>query len=417
MIDLSLKAHGSQNIASQENNACYGCNDEVVVDILRTVRLYLGMDVAFISEFSGGRRLFNYVDASPNVQFIQVGASDPLEESYCQRVIDGRLPQLMQDAASFPEALKLSITTSLPIGAHLSIPISLTDGYTYGTFCCFSLTPDETLDERSILVMSVFGNLIALQIERQVTTVQIHNEMTERINLLLTSKEFMIVYQPIFDIGENRIVGFEALTRFLSVPTRSPDVWFDEAHKVGLGICLELEVLEQALKELNCLPDDVYLSLNISPATILSGVLDSVLDNVPVDRIVLEVTEHISVANYLGFARMLEPFRRLGLRLAVDDAGAGYSSFRHILQLKPDVIKLDMSITRNIDSDASSRALAAALIRFAEETGSRTVAEGVQTNAELKTLRDLCVSKVQGYLIGKPVPIDTASSSSLDASD
>lgn len=410
MVDLPLKAHNGQNSADTKNHACYSCNDEVIIDILRTIRLFLGMDVAFISEFSGGRRLFKYVDALPNRQFIQVGASDLLEESYCQRVVDGRLPQLMQDAACFPEALELPITTSLPIGAHLSVPIYLTDGHTYGTFCCFSITPDQTLDERSIAVMSAFANLVVLQIERQVKTVQIHNEITERINFLLASKEFMIVYQPIWDIGENRIAGFEALTRFLSVPTRSPDVWFDEAYKVGLGICLELEVLEQALKGLNFLPEDVYLSLNISPDAILSGALTSLLDNVPVDRIVLEVTEHISVADYLKFAQMLELFRRRGLRLAVDDAGAGYSSFRHILKLRPDVIKLDMSIIRHIDSDFSSRALAAALIRFAEETGSRTVAEGVQTSAELKTLRELCVSKVQGYLIGRPVPIDAAAS-------
>lgn len=410
MVDLPVKTHSNQNSGNSNKYSSCGCTDEVIIDILRTIRLYLGMDVAFISEFSGGRRLFKYVDASPDMQFIRVGASDPLEESYCKRVIDGRLPQLMRDAACFPEALELPITTHLPVGAHLSVPICLTDGYTYGTFCCFSITPNQTLDEHSITVMHAFANLVSLQIERQIKTAQIHNEIAERINFLLTSKEFKIVYQPILDIEKNRIVGFEALTRFLSVPTCSPDVWFDEAYKVGLGICLELEVLEQALKGLDFLPEDIYLSLNISSEAILSGALTSMLDNVPVGRIVLEVTEHISVVDYLEFAQMLEPFRQHGLRLAVDDAGAGYSSFRHILKLRPDVIKLDMSITRNIDSDPSSRALAAALIRFAEETGSRTVAEGVQTSAELKTLRELCVSKVQGYLIGKPVSIDAASS-------
>jgi EAL domain-containing protein (putative c-di-GMP-specific phosphodiesterase class I) len=101
----------------------------------------------------------------------------------------------------------------------------------------------------------------------------------------------------------------------------------------------------------------------------------------------------------------LEPLRRKGMKLAVDDAGSGYASFRHILKLKPDVIKLDISLIKKIDSDSCSRALAAALIRFAEETGSHIVAEGVETQAELDVLRELKVDKVQGFLLGRPMPI------------
>lgn len=91
--------------------------------------------------------------------------------------------------------------------------------------------------------------------------------------------------------------------------------------------------------------------------------------------------------------------------MAVDDAGAGYASFRHILKLKPDVIKLDSSLIRNVDSDTGCRALAAALIRFAEETGCKVVAEGVETQEELTMLRRLEVSKAQGYLLGRPLPL------------
>lgn len=105
---------------------------------------------------------------------------------------------------------------------------------------------------------------------------------------------------------------------------------------------------------------------------------------------------------------LLAPLRSRGLRLAVDDAGAGFASFRHILQLKPDIIKLDISITRDIDTQVSRRALAAALIRFAQETGSKIVAEGVETEAELAVLRGLSVDKAQGYLIGRPVPLAAA---------
>ncbi|WP_293229916.1 EAL domain-containing protein [Paludibacterium sp.] len=126
----------------------------------------------------------------------------------------------------------------------------------------------------------------------------------------------------------------------------------------------------------------------------------------PLDRLMLEVTEHTSVDDYVQIAAALKPLRDSGLKLAVDDAGAGYASFRHILKLQPDVIKLDVSLIRQIDSDTGCRALAGALIRFAEETGSKIVAEGVETVEELRALRELQVNKAQGYLLGRPALID-----------
>ena len=98
----------------------------------------------------------------------------------------------------------------------------------------------------------------------------------------------------------------------------------------------------------------------------------------------------------------------------LDDAGAGFASFRHILKLKPDVIKLDGSLIRNIDSSTVCRALAAALIRFAEETGSKVVAECIETEAELAVLRELKVNKAQGFLLGRPAPITAPVSSAFD---
>jgi EAL domain-containing protein (putative c-di-GMP-specific phosphodiesterase class I) len=127
----------------------------------------------------------------------------------------------------------------------------------------------------------------------------------------------------------------------------------------------------------------------------------------------LEVTEHASIQDYSVIAAKLAPLRQLGLRLAVDDAGAGYASFRHILKLKPDVIKLDASLVGAIDQDRGVRALAAALIRFAEETGSKIVAEGVETQEELNVLRQLNVNKAQGYLLGRPSPIEAVVSQRL----
>jgi diguanylate cyclase (GGDEF)-like protein/PAS domain S-box-containing protein len=388
--------------------ASNGAVGNFLADAVGVMREHLQMDVAFISEFTAGRRELRYVDSATGNPPLQVGASAPLEESYCIRVVDGRLPELIPDAFELPAALELPATTALPVRAHVSVPIRLQDGSIYGTFCCFSHTPDPSLNQRDLEMMKVFADLTARQIDKEKRTDEAYDEKRTRIQSLLSNDALTIVYQPICDVGQGRIVGFEALSRFAAEPKRTPDVWYAEAASVGLGIELEIRAIEKALAGLDALPPDVYVSLNASPETLISGELERVLERAPHERIVLEITEHNFINEYLAVDDMLRPLRALGVRVAVDDAGAGYASFRHILQLAPDLIKLDMSITRAIDSNSSCRALASALLRFALETKSVLVAEGVETAAELQTLQSLGVTHVQGYLLGRPAPLDSA---------
>ena len=128
---------------------------------LSALRRHLDMDVAFISHFHDGLREFKFVDSKNNNPPIAVGDSGSLEDSYCQRVIDGRLPEIINDAFELPEAMNMPVTALVPVRAHMSVPIKLSDGKIYGTFCCFSYTPDQTLNERDISVMHVFADLIS----------------------------------------------------------------------------------------------------------------------------------------------------------------------------------------------------------------------------------------------------------------
>ncbi len=383
-------------------------SDESVDHILHAVRSHLGMDVAFVSEFTEGRRVFRHVDAMGEVAPIAVGDGDPITEGYCQRVVNGLLPELIPDTSAVPAALAIPATVAVPVGAHLSVPIRLRDGRVYGTFCCFSFAPDHTLDERDLSVMRAFAALAAEQIDRHLESTRAREERIARIISTIKLDRFSTVYQPIHDLMHDRIVGFECLTRFSAQPTRAPDLWFAEAAEVGLGIELELATLRKALATLPSFPPDIYLALNVSPAAILSGEIAKVLDHLPAGRIVLEVTEHADVLDYADMRRALEALRRRDVLLAVDDAGAGYASLRHILHLQPDIIKLDISLTRNIDRDPARRALTAALIEFAQETGSELVAEGVETAEELSVLRTLGVKKAQGYLLGRPMSFEHA---------
>jgi EAL domain-containing protein (putative c-di-GMP-specific phosphodiesterase class I) len=157
------------------------------------------------------------------------------------------------------------------------------------------------------------------------------------------------------------------------------------------------------------------LAVNASPETVLDPRLDTLLHSIPSpERLVLEITEHAAVDHYEAIAQRLKSYRTRGLKIAVDDAGAGYASFRHILNLVPDRIKLDMSLTRDIDVDPARRALAAALIHFSAETGSTLVAEGVETAAELATLQELGVNKAQGYFLGRPISAEKLLNSKID---
>lgn len=371
--------------------------------ILQVVRSRLGMDVAFVSQFVGDERVFRHVDAAGEAP-IRAGDSGPLSESYCQQVVDGRLPALIPDTSAVPAAMAMPVTTSLPVGAHLSVPIRLRDGRLYGTFCCFNYRPDRSLNARDLNIMQAFADLATDDIEQELQAREQREAAIARIKAVIEQEQLSVVYQPIYRLESGRVAGLECLTRFSALPSRGPEAWFAEAAEVGLTTQLELAVMRVALAPLQPLPPDMYVALNISPATILSGEMEKVLGTMPPVRIVLEVTEHAAVRDYDALIHALAPLRRRGLRLAVDDAGAGYASLRHILNLRPDLIKLDVSLVRGIDGDPARRALAAALIAFARTTGSHIVAEGVERAAELEALRALKVEKAQGFYLGRPVP-------------
>jgi EAL domain-containing protein (putative c-di-GMP-specific phosphodiesterase class I) len=210
-------------------------------------------------------------------------------------------------------------------------------------------------------------------------------------------------FQPIVDLRSGTAVGTEALSRFAPKPIRPPDVWFAEAAALGLGIELEQIALDSALQQLNRLPSGMYLSLNASVETIMSEQFRATLADAPAERIVLELTEHTPVSDYSVFAERIDELRSRGVRLAVDDAGSGFSSFSHILNLKPDIIKLDIALTRGIDRDPARQALGRALLNFGLETYRTTiVAEGIETKGELATLRSLGCPSGQGFILGRP---------------
>jgi EAL domain-containing protein (putative c-di-GMP-specific phosphodiesterase class I) len=198
------------------------------------------------------------------------------------------------------------------------------------------------------------------------------------------------------------------LSRFTAQPAQTPDVWFADAAAAGLQVELELAAGAAAVRQLSKLPAPTFMATNCSPDTISHPQLRRLLADVDPRRIVLELTEHIQIDDYRTLRRSIGLLRRTGVRLAVDDAGAGYPSLRPVVQLAPDLIKVDIGLVRSIDRDPARRALVSSLAHFASEISAQLVAEGIEEPAELETLRSLRVTFGQGYLPGRPSPLPSA---------
>lgn len=225
------------------------------------------------------------------------------------------------------------------------------------------------------------------------------------IRQVLEEESLWTVFQPICDLYDGSIVGYEALSRFPEPPKRTPDRWFGDAAAIGLGVALEVLAVRRALTALSELPTHIYLSVNISPAVATSDALADALEGVPVERLVLEITEHAEVDDYEVLNASIARLRRRGARLAVDDTGAGFASMRHVLRLAPDIVKLDTTLTQDIDNDSVLRALGFSLKSFAAAIDAQVIAEGIETEREVDALRFLGVRYGQGYFLSRPGPL------------
>jgi EAL domain-containing protein (putative c-di-GMP-specific phosphodiesterase class I) len=267
----------------------------------------------------------------------------------------------------------------------------------------------RSVDGEALLSSNVTKHVVAelgARLEREHERAEGRLEKERRIRRLLTGRaNLTMVYQPIVSLNSGLVVGVEALARFAALPQRTPDRWFAEAVEIGLGTELQLMAVNHALPALDSLPDDVYVAVNVDPTTASSPLLAKLIERWPASRVVIELTEHAPASDYPSLREALDGFRANGVRIAVDDAGAGFASLRHILELAPDIIKLDISIVRDIDTEASHRALASALVGFAREMGTELIAEGVETAGEASTIDLLGIGAIQGYYVARPGPL------------
>ncbi len=376
--------------------------DAVIQRLLRAARDHLGFEVAFVSQLVDGSRVFRYVDSDDSHLLLEVGGSDPAEESYCHYVVSQQLPQWLEDPKAHPVAAGLEVTEQLPVGSHVSIPLALSDGRVYGTFCCFSRSIHSNLGEPDLGAIRLLASMAAEyieQMEREEYDEQVRRARSEGI--LADASSPVMVFQPLVELMTGEVVAVEALSRFPSWG-EGPMTVFAQAWEADLGVELEVKAVRHALRALDSLSPEHRLSVNVSPMTLIDRAFLRIIGEVPENRLVVEVTEHSAVDDYDALRVARRQLSDLGILLAIDDVGMGFSGLHHILESAPDWLKIDQAVVRNVHTNPVKAAMIESLVSFGERVDMLVVAEGIETDDELKALTSLGVSVGQGYAIAYP---------------
>jgi len=365
-----------------------------IADLLGTARSALGLSLAFLSRLDGVTQHLEVVETA-HPDLIGDGATQPQETSFCQTILDGRLPPVIPDVERFPVAMNLPAARENGIRSYVSAPVVLSDGSLYGTFCAAGFAADDQLGERDRALMELLAQAAAVLIEPDVRKRRRNAEVADRLEPLIAGGGPVVLLQPIVDLATGHRAGAEALSRFPAAWNQPPDVVFADAELIGEREHLEVQALQQAAEHLP--HTSGYVAMNVSPATLATGSCQDALRRMPLDRVVLELSEHVAIDDYDELHGLLAPLRGRGMRLAIDDVGAGFSSLRHIVATAPDVIKLDRSLVAGVADDAVLATVTRALVDLAGATGALVVAEGIETPADATTLRGLGVHYGQGW--------------------
>ncbi|PWW22045.1 EAL domain-containing protein (putative c-di-GMP-specific phosphodiesterase class I) [Geodermatophilus normandii] len=375
--------------------------EQQIAELLRTARRSLHMSVAFLSRMDGTTQHLEVVDTRVPL-LVQEKKEQAQETSFCQAILDGRLPAVIDDVKRHPVAMSLPAARIPRIRSYVSTPVTLSDGSLYGTFCAFGFTSDKELTTRDETLMKVLASAASVIIEPELREQQRRDDIEGRLDPLVASGGPTVVLQPIVDLATGVRVGAEALSRFPREWGKGPDAVFEEAHSIGRGHEVELLALRGAAAHLDRVGG--YVAMNVSPQTLLTPAFAALLADLPLDRVLLELSEHDPVEDYDALTTALVPFRAAGMRLAIDDVGAGFSSLRHIVVTDPDVIKVDRSIVSGLHVDPVLSRLVESLVVFGHGCGVTVVAEGIETADEAVHLRDLGVDLGQGWYFGRPGP-------------
>jgi PAS domain S-box-containing protein len=382
-----------------------GSTEETALSICTELLGLRGVDLAVVIAFSADGRASVLVSDAPEQMRQEVAAPAPATRS----------AYLIKRAAMGPwvEHWKPRVEDGdywAPLaraGLHSMsyAPIQYADR-TLGLLAVGSLRREKSdAMQDDLPVIAEFGPAASALLGVDLHANQLADELRSRLQEIIKRRAFHPVFQPIVEFDTGQVVGYEALTRFAD--GEPPSARFSTAWSVGSGVDLELATLDRAILVGRDLPPGRWLSVNLSPRLLthldeIRGVLSH--SNRP---LVLEITEHELIPEYLAVREALQQFSPA--RTAVDDAGAGFTNFAHIVDLRPDFVKIDIGLVRGVDTDLARQAMIVALCHFARNTDCQLIAEGVETSGEARALKSLGVAFGQGHWYGRPSAVDAFS--------
>lgn len=337
---------------------------------------WFGLDITFVAEISASERILVSLGNGADAAVIEVAVRE--RDGHDER---GGAP---------------------PVRA--STPITLADGRRYGVLRCDGTRDDTERRDRRERALHMVARSVAEHLNSPERAHELDHRRDDDIGQLLRQPGLLqLSFQPVVDLGSGHPVAFEALARFPHLGT-PPDEVFAWAWAIGYGAELEVLALQNALGALERIPAQCKLSVNVSPATIITQRFAEAVRDVPPGALVVEVTEHQPVDDYADLALACRRLRRRGVSVWVDDVGAGFAGLNHILQLEPDGIKIDRSLITDAHNSAAKQAMIAALTGFSDATRIDVIAEGIELVEELHAAQALGVGYGQGYLLGRPAP-------------
>lgn len=370
-----------------------------VTDLLGEVRGALKLSVALLTSFSDERQSVEIMDAAGPPP-VPPDFSLPLRDTFCRAILAGELPPVINDIPNHPIASRLPPAQIAGIHSFVSVPVTFSDGHVFGTLCAMGINEDDEIVPRDQHLLELVAGLAGRMIEPVVLARRQADALEVRYARLRAAGGPRIVLQPIVELATGARTGCEALSRFPDDWGMNPEEAFAQAHAAGLGVDLEIAAVERAIPVIGGV--DGYVGINASIAALHAPDFEAALGAGPAERILLEISEHDRVDDYPRLLARLDRLRARGFRLAIDDVGAGYSSLQHLVQIAPDVIKLDRSIVTGLGGDAMRHTLVGSLVDFARGCGAHLIAEGVETAADASALEGLGVQFGQGWFLGMP---------------
>jgi EAL domain-containing protein (putative c-di-GMP-specific phosphodiesterase class I) len=361
---------------------------------------HLALDAVYVAELTQHHQIYRATAGDAAAFGVLVGGRTSRRQTFSSRLAAGEIPSVLSDVRADRRVNELAGALSADVGAYVGVPVYYSDGRLYGTLCGVSRRPNHSLDARDVRFLDLLAELLAGHLDEMRTLEDLRTD----IRSVIDDERLDVAAQPIVSLRDGRCLGVEALARFPSGEGAPTDV-FAAAESVGLGVELERLAVQRAWPLLGQLGPNQFLTVNLSPsaAVELSRRASRYEDgSLALSQLVVEITEHSAISSYADLRAVLEPLRRAGLRVAVDDVGAGYASLRHVVELRPNFIKIDRDLVHGLADDHARRVAVSAFVLLALDLNAMVVAEGLERPTDLAALCDLGVDAAQGFLLGRP---------------